>query len=304
MPQGIQFTAHLKPHFSTQLRRQVLQLRGAQAAVPAIILPVDPAAVAAVVASKQLHHGGIDACVGIESLFHMAHQRVTAFFRQRHGQQTALPQDAAGTEDAGVQMGEHLLRQHQLSLGPGALLLELCAVIRPEVCQKRTVRPGQRNKFRTGMFLIELVDVVALTAVMPAGKPSQILRVIKVVLPHPLIGDGDPGPPQGQLAGLGLRYHRENGTDTLLPAIVLHGSQRGVYVAAGTGDGVVKLRHAVELVADDKTAVGDGVFRVQVVTPHVFDAGAVFAQTVGAGFIVGPQQRHGLCGDRGKIQHE
>ena len=201
-------------------------------------------------------------------------------------------------------MGEHLLRQRQLPLGPGALLLKLRAVICPEGLQKSAVFRSQGDKFRAGMFLIELVDVVALTAVAPAGKPSQILRVIKVVLPHPLIGDGDPGPPQGQLAGLGLRYHRENGTDTLLPAIVLHGSQRGVYVAAGTGDGVVELGHTVKTVADDKTAVGDGVFRVQVVTPHVFHAGAVFAQTVGAGFIVGPQQRHGLCGDRGKIQHE
>ena len=234
----------------------------------------------------------------------MAHQRVTAFFRQRHGQQTALPQDAAGTEDAGIQMSEHLLRQRQLPLGPGALLLKLRAVICPEGLQKSAVFRSQGDKFRAGMFLIELVDVVALAAVMPSGEPGQILRTIEVVLPHPLIGDGDPGPPQSQLAGLGLRHHGENGTDAPLPAIVLHGGQCGLYVTAGTGDGVVELGHTVKTVADDKTAVGDGVFRVKMVTPHIFHAGAVFAQAVGAGFIVGPQQRHGLRGDRGKIQHE
>ena len=153
------------------------------------------------------------------------------------------------------------------------------------------------------MFFVEFVDVVALAAVMASCKLGKILGVIEIVLPDPLVGDGDPGPAQGQLARLGFRHHGKNGADSLLAAFVLQCAQSGVYIAFWAVNGIVKLHDAVDAVADNETPVGKGVFGVKMAAPHVFCAGTVFAQPIGTFFVVRPQQGHGLCGHGGKGQH-
>ena len=239
--------------------------------------------------------------MGIQGLFNVAYQRFTALFRQRHRQQTALPQDAACPEQTHIQMAEQLLRQRQLPLGLGALLLEFLLVVDPEGCQQIGVFHRQGDEFRAGVLLVEFVDVVALAAVVAAGEVGQVLRVVEVVLPCPFVGDGDAGPAERQLARLGFRHHGEDGPHALAAAVVLDGGQGGVHVALRAGNGIVELGHAVDAVADDKAAVGEGVLRAEVAPPHVFHAGAVFAQAVGAGFVIGAQQRHALCGHGGEV---
>ena len=98
LPQTVGLAADLEPQLPRQAHRQVLQLGRPQALVPGVVLPVDVGAVAAKVGGKGLDQGGICPLVGIQGLFHMDDQGVAALFRQAHGHQPTLRQQAAAQQ--------------------------------------------------------------------------------------------------------------------------------------------------------------------------------------------------------------
>ena len=165
--------------------RQVLQLGGAEALVPGVILPVAPCAVPTVVGGESLDQGGIGPGMGVQGLFDVVDKGAAAFLRQADSHQTPLCQHTAGTEPVGADAGEHLLCQRQLLHSQGAGLVKLSLIVLPKGGQAGIAGVGQRGKFRVGIIPAELVDVVALAAVFPPGKGRR-------KRPTPLFGKDSP----------------------------------------------------------------------------------------------------------------
>ena len=287
--QHVQLGARLDAHLARQMVGQVLQFGGAQSLVPGVVLPVAPGAVAAVVPGEGLHQRGICPGVGVQRLLDVVHQRAAALLRQAYGHQPTLRQHTAGAEPACADQGEHLLRQHQLLYRQGAGLVELCRVVLPEGCQPGVGVVDQGGELRVGVVPAELVDMVTLAAVPPAGESRQLLCAVEIVLPRPLADDAAAGVAQHQLRGLVLRYHGQHQGKALLGAPALDGAQSALRVAVGAGDGVVKDVLALDAVADDKAARRLREAGVQVPTPHELDAQGVLAQAIVAGFVIPAQ---------------
>ena len=284
--QQLQLIAHGEMVFAAQLRREILQLGGAQALVPGVVLPVDPLAVGGVAGGELLHHGGIHAVVGVQGLLDVVHQRVAALLRQTHGDEPVTVHHTAGDEGPGAQKAEHVPGLLQLPLGQLILLAELGAVILPEPGQQLAVLFRNRTEKGVGMFPAEAVDVVALAAVMASGKGDQILGAVEVILPRPEIQYLHPGIAGSQKGRLRLRYHRQHRLDALFGAIALNGGKGSILVAVFTGDGVVELHLALDGVADDEAARLLRPGGVEIAAPHVLGAHGILAQTIAAPGVI------------------
>ena len=145
--------------------------------------------------------------------------------------------------------------------------------------------------------------MVALAAVTPPGEAGQLLRVVEVVLPPPLVGDTEAGIAQAQAGELVLRHNGQAQGQPLGGAVALDGRQRRVRVPLRAGDGIVKHRVAVDDVADDQAARRLIEGGVQVAAPHELHAQGVFAQAVVAALIVRAQVRAVFGSQFLKLQH-
>ena len=241
--------------------------------------------------------------MGVKGLFDVVHQRRAALFRQAHRHQPSLGQHTAAAEPAGTQQGEHLPGQLQLLHRQRAGLVELRLVIRPEGGQPGILRVGEGDKLRIGVIPAELVDVVALAAVPPSGEAGQLLRVVEVILPHPLVGDAEAGVAQTQTGELVLRHNGQAEGQLFGGAVALDGRQGRVHIALRPGDGVVEHGVAVDVIADDQAARRLGKGRVQMAAPHELHAQGVFAQAVVTVFVIGAQMRAVFGSQFLELQH-
>ena len=258
LTQGLEFVGDLEAHLAREKRGEILELRGAQAAVRCVVLAVDPRAAIRVVPGEGLCDRRIGAGAGIECLLDVDAQRVAATLAETERHQPLPVEQTARAEPAGAQQTEQLLRVAQLAPGAGAVLVKLRLIVAPETLNEGAIRHCERHEARVRKLLAELVDVVALAAVAPAGKRREVLGAVEIVLPCALVDDVYARIAQRQPPRLLLRHDRDDRRDTLLRAVVLDGGKRGVHVAVLTGDREVKQRLAMQLVADNQAARGFG----------------------------------------------
>ena len=145
--------------------------------------------------------------------------------------------------------------------------------------------------------------MVALAAVPAAGEAGQLLRVVEVILPHPLVGDAEAGVAQTQTGELVLRHNGQTEGQLFGGAVALDGRQGRVHIALRPGDGVVEHGVAVDVIADDQAARRLGEGGVQVAAPHELHAQGVFAQAVVTVFVIGAQMRAVFSSQFLELQH-
>ena len=145
------------------------------------------------------------------------------------------------------------------------------------------------------------MDVVALAAVMPAGKLGQVLPAVDIILPGPLINEPHHRVAQKQPSGLSLRHHGDHRAHPLLRAVFFDEGQGRVHISRRARHGEIKLIAPVDLIADDEAACRLAKGRVQYAPPHELHTHGVLAQTVVAIDIIGSQFFRVLRCNRFKI---
>ena len=162
-----------------------MQLGGPQTPVPGVILPVHIGAAVTKGGHLRLYHGGICAGIGIEGLFNVDDEGLTAFFAERQGNQLFSVEHAAPQEPRLVRHGHHLFGEFQLCHGLAAAVLgKLRLKIYPELFNSLGVRLGVNGpELRIGPLGVELFDVVPLAGIPPPGEELEVLLVIQIVPP-------------------------------------------------------------------------------------------------------------------------
>ena len=162
-----------------------MQLRGPQTPVPGVILPVHIGAAVTKGSHLRLYHGGICAGIGIEGLFNVDDEGLTAFFAERQGNQLFSVEHAAPQEPRLVRHGHHLFGEFQLRHGLAAAVLgKFRFKIPPELFNSPGVRLGANGpELRIGPLGVELFDVVPLAGIPPSGKELEVLFVVQIVPP-------------------------------------------------------------------------------------------------------------------------
>ena len=112
-------------------------------------------------------------------------------------------------------------------------LLEHLCIVLPEALDERQVVLSQRAELRLGIELAELVDVVALAAVVAAGKLAQIICLIEVIAPGARIVEMEVRIAHQELCRLLARHNGELKRDTLLHTVILDGAERRILVPFG-----------------------------------------------------------------------
>ena len=289
-----------------QLGGAVLKLGGPQAPVPGVVLPVHVGAAAAEGLHLRLHHGGIDAGVGVEGLFNVDDEGLAALFAEGQGDEF-LPVKHAAPEDPGlIRHGHHLLGQGQLRHGLAAAVLgEFRLKVRPELPDGRRVPLGADGaELRLRPLLPELFDVVPLAGVPPPGKKLQIFFIVQIVPPGADIAHPHIGIPGQQPGRLFLRHNGDLRQDALFDAVGLDGFQGGVLVPLRACHRVVEGHVPLALAPDDQAAsrLRPGV--VQGAPPHEFHTGGILAQFIVAVLIIAPQRCRVPRRDAFECQHK
>ena len=275
---GQQLILGLKAVLGRQLGRAILELGSPEAPVRRVVLPVDPLAAVTESVGKGLHQGGVHAGIGVEGLFNVDDQGLAALFRKRQGNELIPVEHAAGQEPGLACHGQHLLGQLQLVPGLGVVPLgELRLVVLPESLDDRLIVLAQGAELGIRPLGAELIDVVALAGIAPAGEQLQILPIVHIVPPgahvaHVHIGIAAQKPPR-----LALGHHGDHRGDALLQAVILDQIQRRILVPFRTGNGIVKDHLPVDAVAHDEASGRLRPGGVEGTAPHKLGTHRVFA---------------------------
>ena len=288
--QILQLIFHVKAELFAQLRRKILELRGTQPLVAGIVLAVDPAhAVHGKMPRKLLHGGRIHALVAVKRFFHMVDQRFTAALGKAKRKEPSVQLHAADAKTRLPGKPEHFFCKHQLALRARRVLGKYRLIIAPELLDERQILLPQHAKACVRVEPAELVDVVALSAVMPAGKVAQAVRLVKIVAPCAKVGHADMRIARKKLPRFFLRHNGDRQLPARFHTVVLDHAERRVLVAVRAGHGIVKAEPAVNAVFYHEAACGFGILRMQMSAPHELYAGAVFAQAIAAIFVIAAQ---------------
>ena len=235
----------------------------------------------------------------------MADQGVAADLAQGDGQELPLQLDGPGLHPGLPHLAHELPGGAQLLLGQGVVLVEDLVELLPEGFHRLRVLRGEGTEAGVGIELAELIDMVALAGVPPAGKGDEVLRPVEVVLPQPVVVHGGVGVALHQVLPLLRGHHAEGGSDPLLQAPAVDLVQGGVDVPLPRqGHRVVEeVAGVFGVVEDHQTAIGLGEHRMPVGPPHELDPHGVLAQAVGAAAVVLAQPCRAFHLDRFKIQH-
>ena len=288
-----QLVLHLHLVLAQKLCRAVLELGGAKPPVRGVILPVDEGRAAAKEGGKLLDQRGIHPGVGVEGLFDVDDEGLAAPLRKRQGNELLPAEQSAADEEGLIHQFQHFLGQLQLIPGGLAVGLgELRLVILPELLHGGSVLRCQPPHFRLRPLGAEFFDVVALTGIPPPGEKLQVLFVVHIVPPGPVIADAHVGVAGEEMAHPALRHHRVVEGHALGGAPLLNGLQSLVHIPLGTGNGIIKAVLAICPVAHHQTPTALRPVGVQRLAPHEPGAGGVFAKAVVAVFIVAAQEVH------------
>ncbi|MPM43887.1 hypothetical protein SDC9_90564 [bioreactor metagenome] len=253
---------------------------------------------------KRLHHGRIDAYVGIQRLLNVYDKGITAPLRQCQSNHLVPIQHSAAEKPWPVQLIQHPLGQLQLSRCSGIVPLgKLSAVIRPKLVNQRHVRRRQRSEHRVRAGGSEFLDMVALAGIPPSGKGLQIFRFIQIVPPGTHIAHRSVRVALEQPRRFRLGDHRDYRRRSGFHAPVLYGRESRVLVPLRTGNRVVKHHLFLRPVANNQAARGFRESRKEVLPPHQLRPCGIFAQSIIAVFIIPAQKLSMLGGDRRKTQH-
>ena len=187
---------------------------------------------------------------------------------------------------------QHRFGERQLVLRRFRRFLEDLGILLPEALDERQVLLPQRAEARLGVELAELVDMVALAAVVAAGELAQVVRFIEIVAPGARIVKMEVRVTHEQLSRLLARHDGQLQRDPLLHAVLFDGAERGVLITVRPRNGIVEAVLAVNAVFHDQAAGSLGILRVQMPAPHQLDQRGILAQLIVAVLIVAAQTGH------------
>ena len=155
-----------------QLSGTVLELGGPQPPVSGVVLPVHVGTAAAEGLHLRLHHGGVNAGVGVKGFFNVDDEGLAALFAEGQGNEL-LPVEHAAPKDPGlIRHGHHLLGQGQLRHRLAAAVLgEFRFKVCPKLPDGRSIRLGaDGTELRLRPLLPEFLDMVPLAGIPSPGK--------------------------------------------------------------------------------------------------------------------------------------